>query len=284
MHNLPKLGAAMTLALALANANASPAFLIDPNSNGGALTNGGQTFRATAINGISSHRISYSGNPLLAAGAGATYVSKGYVTFDSFSDNGMPVSAGRSRANLDYGLYGTFQTTFHCNSLLGHGVGCQITNFDFDMYADPGADNIYHAATLAADGWVDTFGQQYKLAHSSHAVRHGLGGLNELGGAFVNLNFGWTLTDEGKAYFIDPVPFYSAAFSASNNTSLGILCDTANCADARIVAISSISGIQDFNGIPEPGALCLFGLGLMALRASPRLTLRKGLSRQASPN
>lgn len=59
MHNLPKLGAAMALALALANANASPAFLINPNSNGGVLTNGGQTFRATAINGISSHRITY---------------------------------------------------------------------------------------------------------------------------------------------------------------------------------------------------------------------------------
>ncbi|WP_426338323.1 flocculation-associated PEP-CTERM protein PepA [Pseudoduganella sp. S-14] len=279
MKILPKLGAAAALALALTNASSSPAFLINPNSNGGALTNGGQTFRATAINGVSSHRITYSGNPLLAPGAGATYVSKGYVTFDSFSDNGMPVSAARSRANLDYGLYGTFQTTFHCNSLLGHGVGCQITKFDFDMYGDPGADNIYHAATLATDGWVDTFGQQYKLAHSSNAVRRGVGGLNELGGAFVNLNFGWTLTDEGKAYFIDPVPFYSAAFSASNNTSLGILCDTANCADARVVAISSISGIQDFNGIPEPGSLSLLALGLMALRASPRLTQRRRTSR-----
>lgn len=54
-------------------------------------------------------------------------------------------------------------------------------------------------------------------------------------------------TDNGKAYFVDPLPFYAAAFSALNN------------------AISSISGIQDFNGIPKPGSLMLAGFGLLAL-------------------
>ncbi|WP_154667965.1 flocculation-associated PEP-CTERM protein PepA [Pseudoduganella violaceinigra] len=270
MKTLPTLGATATLMLVLANANASPAFMVNPNGNGGILTNSGQAFHATAINGISSHRIALTGAAPLAAGAGATYISRGYAYFDSFSDNGMPVSAAHSRANLDYGLYAAFQTTFHCGSLLGRGVSCQITHFNLDMFADPGNDNQYHAATLASDGWIDTVGQQYKLAYSSDAIRRGLGGLNDLGGAFVNLNFGWSLTDEGKAYFVDPVPFYAAAFSAFNNTTQGIQCDTANCADARVVAISSISGIQDFNGVIEPGSIFLLGLGLLAMRSMRR--------------
>jgi len=266
-------GTAAALALALVNASASPAFMVNPNANGGVLTNGGQAFRATAINGISSHRIAYAGSMLSAPGmSSANYVSKGYAYFDGFSDNGMPVSAASSRANLDYGLYGVFQTDFHCGSLLGRGVSCQISNFKLEMFADPGNDNKYHAATLAADGSVETVGQQYKLAYSNNAVPNGVGGLNDLGGAFVNLNFGWSLTDAGKAYFIDPVPFYAAAFSAFNNTTQGIYCDTANCNDAHVVAISSVSGIQDFNGVPEPGALLLLGLGLLAMRSSRRMT------------
>lgn len=111
MNALHKLGAA-TLALVLANAGASPSFMVNPNGNGGILTNGGQTFRATAMNGISSHRIAYTdtGAAPLNASPGVTYTSRGYAYFDSFSDNGMPVSAANSRANLDYGLYGVFQT------------------------------------------------------------------------------------------------------------------------------------------------------------------------------
>lgn len=273
MNLLSKLSAAATLTLILGNAHASPAFMVNPNANGGVLTNSGQAFRATAINGISSHRIAYSGgSPLAANQNGASYVSKGYAYFDGFSDNGMPVSAAHSRANLDYGLYATFESDFHCNSLLGRGVSCQISNFSLEMFADPGNDNRYHAASLAADGLIETVGQQYMLAYSHNAVRHGLGGLDPLGGAFVNLNFGWSLTEAGKAYFIDPVPFYAAAFSAFNNTTQGIYCDTVNCADARVVAISSISGIQDFNGVPEPGILLLFGLGLLALHASRRMS------------
>lgn len=273
MNILPKLSAAAALALALAHAQGSPIFTVNPNSNGGVLTHNGQAFRATAINGISSHRIAYIGSTPLAAGTtGFNYVSKGYAYFDSFSDNGMPVSAFYSRANLDYGLYGVFQTSFHCDAMLSRGVGCQITDFSLDMYADPGNNNRYHAATLASDGWISTVGQQYRLAYSSNAVHKGTGGLNDLGGAYVNLNFGWTLTDEGKAYFIDPVPFYAAAFSAFNNTTQGIRCDTANCNNARVVSISSISGIQDFNGIPEPGSLLLLGLGLLAACTVRRMT------------
>lgn len=220
MNNFSKFGAAAALALTLVHTQASPLFRFDPNANGGVLTTHGQPFNATAMNGTSSHRITRTGTPL-AAGS-ASYVSKGYAYFDSFSNNGTPVSVAHTRANLDYGLYGTFQTTFSCNSVLGPGVRCEITGFDLEMFADPGNDNAYHAASLTNDGWVSAIGQQYKLAYSSNAVHEGSGGLGLLGGAYVNLNFGWTLTNEGKAHFIDPVPFYSITPLRASNATLSI--------------------------------------------------------------
>ncbi|WP_028101754.1 flocculation-associated PEP-CTERM protein PepA [Pseudoduganella violaceinigra] len=248
------------LALAAATqAYAAPVFTIDPT----VISGTGKLFQADAINGFSSTRIVQ--NPGEPANV---YHANGYAFFNGFSLKGSTVSGGNSRLNVDYGLYAVFSQNITCQAIVSPGVKCSVTSFNFELWADPGNDNSYSQSSLAQDPSVTKKGIQYKLA-SAGLLRDSGGGLNELGGSFQNLNFGWVLHDDpakpnGYGFFKDPRPFYSAAFSAFNNTSQGILCDTVKCDKAKKIAINSQTGVLDF-AVPEPGSLALLGLGLVLL-------------------
>ena len=259
------LAASMLLAfgaLATGSAAAAPIFQVNPNTSG--LATEGSIFSADAIAGVSSARVAYTG-------VGNNYVSNGYIVFSGFSLDSNNISAGASRVNLDYGLYATFHQDFSCNGILGPGVSCTPTALSLQLWADTGNDNTYNQAVVGIDPSINMVGDQIMLAWSDFAY-DGVGGIDDLGGVFQNVTMSWFLTAEGKEYFFDPDPFYSASFAAFNNTSQGVDCDTADCVGALDVAITQEGGILDFNGtaIPEPGVLGLVGIGLLGMAGALR--------------
>ncbi|PHV04502.1 hypothetical protein CSQ96_25695 [Janthinobacterium sp. BJB412] len=249
-------------ALAASHAAAAPLFTVNPNSNG--LSVAGQSFEADTMSGSSSARLVFTG--------GTNYSSVGYIQYSAFvNPNTGAVPTPISRIGFDYGLYATFSQTFTCSGLLSPGVTCAVTSIALDLWADAGNDNAYSNATLASAPTVTSNGVQVKLGSVSTVVQ-GQAGLDALGGAFQNVNTNFALTAAGALFFTSPTPFYSLAFSAFNNTTQGIACNTGpSCVGVTVVAINSESGNTDFNrAVPEPGPLALIGIGMIGLIVSRR--------------
>jgi len=281
---MKKLLAVAASLLLCTSASAGEVFSVDPTSLPGV---GGSTFDAKFMGGTSSTRIYRT--------AGNNYEATGYLQFGNFvKPGGGNVSHSTDRLGLEYGLYATFTQSFSCPSSLKIGVECAVTGINLSLYADPfagGGENDFNEATLGANASVTVNGVDVLLA-SVNGVINGVAGVNVLGGAYENINSNFLLTAAGEAYFFDPDPFYVMAFSAFNNTSLGVVCGTGpvgaptqvNCAgpdgipanaddpNLDVIAVNSEIGGTDFlgNPVPEPATLGLLGLGLLGLGAMRR--------------
>ena len=246
-------GSALALGVAT-QASAAPVFTIDPTAYYGA----GAVFNATQATGSSSARI---------VQAGLNQTVDGYITFQGFTNNGALVGAGTSGITVGYNLYATFTQGLTCTGPLATGVSCSVDSLSLSLYVDPSMGNSFTAASVGANYSITDTANDILLG-TSNLVFTGVAGLDALGGAFENITSNFALTNpDGMNYFIGPDPFYDIVFSAFNNTSQGITCNSANCANgtATIFAINQETGTVDFNRVPEPGTLALLGLSFAGL-------------------
>jgi len=272
---LRNIAAVAFLTVASSSAFAGAVFTVDPTSNGLTTANSGaEVFQGDQLVGGSSARVTYTGNN---ANGSVNYKSVGYIQYSTIRFDGSDVGTdmtGLGSKSRGYGLYATFEQTFTCSSLLQVGSSCAINSIKLSLYGDRGADSIFNKSTLTNDATVTATGDQVLLGTVDQIIA-GAAGFNALGGAFQNINSNFELTAAGSAFFVTPNPFYSFAYSAFNNTTLGLTCSPTNCNGARIVAINSESGTTDFNDVPEPAPLALMGIGLLGMAAYRRKQAKK---------
>ena len=271
-------------------AQAQGVFTVSPSAlpGSGTIAN----FSADLVHGNSTEL-------LTIGGGGTTFTGSGILTLSSFALNQNNIPAGISGLNLGiepqgYNLYATFSLSGTLASGPGNllpGSTYNLTSLNVVLFADPLENGVVTPASSSGAGTTPSMSNtadDIQLALAT--LQTGTAGIDILGGAFLNsietfalctgagtASVGGTavagpgcLNGTGNSFFLSPKPFYELAFDAFNNTTQGV------SRNGNLVAINQAVGDVDFNTIPEPATLAMFGMGLLGLGAALRRRRARG--------
>ena len=198
------------------------------------------------------------------AGNDDPFTQEGFLTKAAFGSptGGSVPSLLNSSGDGGYGMYGIFTISGEADPFgaAGDGILANFNTVVMTLYIDADQDTILAlpgaGPVVPGGGTADDFAIiNFTL---SDGEAHVFGGLAN--GDFDTL-LNVSLTPQGQAFFIDPVPFFPLENFGGNTQTI-----TGASLTESFVATSDGGGIELFqNQVPEPGTLALLGLGIMGM-------------------
>lgn len=205
------------------------------------------------------------------AGNDDPFVENGFLTKAAY---GSP-TGGSIPSELNsvggYGMYGLFTITGEGDPLGAGGIQANFNTLSMTLFIDPNQDTTLALPAVGPVVPGGVVGDDFAIINFTlnAGEAHVLQGLAN--GDFDTL-LNVSLTPQGQAFFINPVPFFPLENFGGNTETF-----TGGSLTTSFTGFADGGGIELFqNQVPEPGTLALLGLGIMGMGFINRRRVKNG--------